>query len=51
MYGFLGALALILLLLPWITSFRFVRKKMKEAVWKKLHSEERFIDDMLPDGV
>lgn len=37
-YGFLGFVMVALLLLPWITSFRFVRKKMNERIWKKLQT-------------
>jgi DMSO/TMAO reductase YedYZ heme-binding membrane subunit len=37
-YGFLGTLMVVLLFLPWITSFRFVRKRMKPVTWKKLQT-------------
>jgi DMSO/TMAO reductase YedYZ heme-binding membrane subunit len=38
MYRILGPALLILILIPWITSFRIVRKKMKATTWKKLQT-------------
>jgi DMSO/TMAO reductase YedYZ heme-binding membrane subunit len=38
MYWILGPILTALLLLPWITSFRTVRKRMKAGVWKKLQT-------------
>jgi DMSO/TMAO reductase YedYZ heme-binding membrane subunit len=37
-YGFLGTAMVVLIFLPWITSFKFVRKKMKASTWKKLQT-------------
>jgi DMSO/TMAO reductase YedYZ heme-binding membrane subunit len=38
MYGLLGPIILALLLIPWITSFRVVRKKMSGRTWKRLQT-------------
>jgi DMSO/TMAO reductase YedYZ heme-binding membrane subunit len=38
MYSVLGPVLLVLLVLPWITSFRTVRKKMSGRTWKKLQT-------------
>ena len=37
-FGIIGPIILILILLPWITSFRFVRKRMKPKTWKTLQT-------------
>jgi DMSO/TMAO reductase YedYZ heme-binding membrane subunit len=37
-YFFLGLILMALLILPWITSFRPVRKKMSDRTWKKLQT-------------
>jgi DMSO/TMAO reductase YedYZ heme-binding membrane subunit len=38
MFCILGMVILLLLIAPWITSFRAVRKKMKPSTWKKLQT-------------
>jgi DMSO/TMAO reductase YedYZ heme-binding membrane subunit len=38
MYGILCPILLALLILPWITSFRVLRKRMKASTWKKLQT-------------
>jgi DMSO/TMAO reductase YedYZ heme-binding membrane subunit len=37
-YRILGPAILFLLLIPWITSFRSIRKRMKATTWKKLQT-------------
>jgi DMSO/TMAO reductase YedYZ heme-binding membrane subunit len=37
-FSILGPIILVLLVLPWITSFRAVRKKMSSRAWKKLQT-------------
>jgi DMSO/TMAO reductase YedYZ heme-binding membrane subunit len=37
-YWIMGSIISALLLLPWITSFRVIRKKMKAGTWKKLQT-------------
>jgi DMSO/TMAO reductase YedYZ heme-binding membrane subunit len=38
MYGILGPILVAILVLPWVTSFRTVRKKMSARAWKKLQT-------------
>lgn len=37
-YGILGPIILLLIILPWITSFTCIRKKMSAQTWKKLQT-------------
>ncbi|WNY29149.1 hypothetical protein MmiEs2_13660 [Methanimicrococcus stummii] len=37
-FGIIGPIILILILLPWLTSFKFIRKQMKPKTWKKLQT-------------
>ncbi|MDR1068383.1 MAG: ferric reductase-like transmembrane domain-containing protein [Clostridiales Family XIII bacterium] len=37
-YGIVGSLLILLLLVPWITSFRTIRKRMSARTWKRLQT-------------
>jgi DMSO/TMAO reductase YedYZ heme-binding membrane subunit len=37
-YGIVGPLLILLLLVPWITSFRTIRKRMSARTWKRLQT-------------
>lgn len=37
-YGILGVILLVLIFIPWITSFRFARKPLSPRNWKKLQT-------------
>lgn len=37
-YGIIGPIILALILLPWVTSFKVVRRRIKPSTWKKLQT-------------
>ena len=37
-YGILGVILLVLIFIPWITSFQFARKRLQPKTWKKLQT-------------